>query len=169
MKKYGDDFPASFDCAVPATHGQESPNYLCGTNDEITRKFEGKNTNTFETDHLFTKQNNFVSEAEAGVYVIYYHVQDKAGNKECKTPSRTVIVKDTLPPVISLHLHNGKDSENSNGYLQKDGNYYIHASKGDQRSRSDEAQRNPAGTEAGQPIEEQQDELGSNPFLTTKK
>eukprot|EP00937_MAST-01D_sp_MAST-1D-sp2_P003618 g3618.t1 len=163
-KKYADDFPASFDCAAPSTHGQESPNYLCGTNDEITRKFEGKNTNTFETDHLFRKENDLVSEAEAGVYVIYYHVQDKAGNQECNTPSRTVIVKDTLPPVISLHLHNGKgDNQGGKGYLQEDGKYYIHMSKGDQTSRSDEEQTNPAG------IERQADEeKGSNPFLTTE-
>merc|ERR1719272_409570 len=40
-------------------------------------------------------------------YVIQFHVEDKAGNKQCnnrtlKCLKRTVIVKDTLPPVLSL-------------------------------------------------------------------
>ena len=42
--------------------------------------------------------------AEAGKYVIEYHVKDASQNSECSTPKRTVIVRDTLPPVISLHL-----------------------------------------------------------------
>merc|ERR1712028_277624 len=33
-------------------------------------------------------------------------VQDKAKNKECVTKFRTVVVKDTLAPVITLHLKN---------------------------------------------------------------
>merc|ERR1712006_4734 len=41
-----------------------------------------------------------ITHAEAGKYVVSYHVKDKAGNKECKSPLRTVVVKDTLPPVI---------------------------------------------------------------------
>merc|ERR1712072_965588 len=49
---------------------------------------------------------NRITRAEAGKYVIMYHVSDKAGNKECKTLKRTVVVKDTLPPVITLHLKN---------------------------------------------------------------
>lgn len=49
----------------------------------------------------------------AGMYVITYHVQDLNDNRECPTGpivgkdsqnKRTVVVKDTLPPVISLHL-----------------------------------------------------------------
>merc|ERR1712072_123348 len=47
---------------------------------------------------------NRITRAEAGKYVIFYHVSDKAGNKECKTQKRTVTVRDTLPPVITLHL-----------------------------------------------------------------
>merc|ERR1712167_315533 len=39
--------------------------------------------------------------AEAGVYKIIYNGQDVAGNQADKI-YRTVIVKDTLPPVISL-------------------------------------------------------------------
>jgi hypothetical protein len=49
----------------------------------------------------------------AGMYVITYHTVDFNGNAECATGTvvgkdsqnkRTVVVKDTLPPVISLHL-----------------------------------------------------------------
>merc|ERR1711869_84451 len=40
--------------------------------------------------------------AEVGKYVIRYYVNDKAGNDECTIRKRTIVVKDTLPPVISL-------------------------------------------------------------------
>lgn len=45
----------------------------------------------------------------AGMYVITYHVADFNKNRECANSKnrRTVVVKDTLPPVITLHL--GKD------------------------------------------------------------
>merc|ERR1719258_493810 len=43
--------------------------------------------------------------AEVGKYVIFYHVTDNAGNHECTTFSRTVIVRDTLSPVIALHYN----------------------------------------------------------------
>jgi hypothetical protein len=39
-----------------------------------------------------------------GTYKIRYHVVDRNGNRECKTPIRTVFVKDTLPPVIKVTL-----------------------------------------------------------------
>jgi len=60
-------------------------------------------------DHPHMEQNT-------GVFKIKYHVEDKAGNPEATTPIRTVVVKDTLPPVITLRLK---------GEL-------IHKSKGDQ-------------------------------------
>jgi len=44
-----------------------------------------------------------ITNAEQGKYVIQFNVEDKAGN-EAKRLYRTVIVKDTLPPVITLHL-----------------------------------------------------------------
>jgi len=44
-----------------------------------------------------------ISNSEVGKYVVAYHVADKAGNKECNTKFRTVIVSDTLAPVIALH------------------------------------------------------------------
>merc|ERR1712072_1088276 len=43
--------------------------------------------------------------AESCRYVIHFNVEDKAGNPANQL-HRTVIVKDTLPPVISLHLNN---------------------------------------------------------------
>jgi len=44
------------------------------------------------------------NKAETGKYLIQFHVVDNAGNKECQTKVRTVVVRDTLRPVISLHL-----------------------------------------------------------------
>jgi hypothetical protein len=45
-----------------------------------------------------------IAHAEQGKYIIKYHVQDAARNNECKAARRTVIVRDTLAPVITLHL-----------------------------------------------------------------
>jgi hypothetical protein len=53
--------------------------------------------------------------AEAGKFVIEFNVEDKAGNKAVAL-TRTVVVRDTLPPVITLHLNNK----------------LVHTSKGDQ-------------------------------------
>ena len=41
--------------------------------------------------------------AERGKFVIKYHVEDMGGNRECVTPQRTVIVKDTMVPRIFLY------------------------------------------------------------------
>jgi hypothetical protein len=46
-----------------------------------------------------------IAHAEQGKYIIQYHVSDKSGNKECKDAKRTVVVRDTLAPVITLHLN----------------------------------------------------------------
>merc|ERR1711871_18773 len=119
-ERYSVDFPADFDCSAPVT-SEVSPNYICGTNDELmTDEDFMKHKNTHKTDHFFQANTNAISEAEAGMYVIYYHVEDTAGNKECETPSRTVVVKDTLPPVITLHLRNQmihKSNEDQQGLL----------------------------------------------------
>jgi len=47
-----------------------------------------------------------ISQAESGKYIIKYSVQDKAGNKHCKAGLRTVVVRDTLPPVITVTIGN---------------------------------------------------------------
>jgi len=75
--------------------GATSDEYLCSTNDERQ-----------DTHITQTATHDQITRAEAGKYVIFFHVSDKAGNKECKTPKRTVVVRDTLPPVIKLTLKN---------------------------------------------------------------
>merc|ERR1712072_240670 len=50
-----------------------------------------------------SSDNTKATNAEAGHYEIKFHVEDKAGN-HAVVKTRTVIVKDTLPPVITLHL-----------------------------------------------------------------
>merc|ERR1711966_514014 len=49
--------------------------------------------------------SSYISDAEQGKYIIKFNVEDKAGNAATKL-HRTVVVKDTLPPVITLHLKN---------------------------------------------------------------
>jgi len=43
---------------------------------------------------------------KVGTYRLTYSTKDKSGNKNCKKYVRTVIVQDTLKPVISLHFKN---------------------------------------------------------------
>jgi hypothetical protein len=74
------------------TKGATTDNYFCSTNDAHIEYHEHK------------KSKNFPKRAEAGKFIINYHVMDRAGNNECKTAKRTVIVKETLPPVVSLKL-----------------------------------------------------------------
>merc|ERR1712100_557507 len=76
--------------------GTGSDQWLCSDNREVSTTA----INTASIDH--TK----VTRAEAGKYVMSYHAEDSAGNAECETKFRTVIVRDTLPPIISLHLKN---------------------------------------------------------------
>jgi hypothetical protein len=78
-----------FSTGVQAT----SDEYLCSTNDE---RMDAHITQTATHDQI--------TRAEAGKYVIFFHVSDKAGNKEVRTLKRTVVVRDTLPPVITLTL-----------------------------------------------------------------
>merc|ERR1711865_595186 len=73
---------------------------------------------------------NKITRSEAGKYVIFFHVTDKAMNAECTTYKRTVVVKDTLPPVITLHLNKK----------------LIHQSAARQTGLGGE--KNPAGTKA---------------------
>merc|ERR1712054_640510 len=105
--KYAVDFPTNFNCATGVTT-ESSATYLCGTNDELGARLYAKHKNNALMDELIRDKKTDISRAEAGVFVIYYHVTDNAGNTEVQpSPARTVIVKDTLPPVISLHLSNG--------------------------------------------------------------
>jgi hypothetical protein len=89
-------FGASY---FPADATAKTDKYLCSTNDQST-------SNNAETAHAHALTHDQIERAEAGKYVINYHVEDSSGNPECASPSRTVIVRDTLPPVITLHLRN---------------------------------------------------------------
>jgi hypothetical protein len=86
----------------PTTAGV-TDDYICSTNDEVKAPAFIGDAHAHGASTLKTK-NAEIARAEAGKFVIFYHVQDKAGNKECQTPRRVVIVKDTLAPVITLHL-----------------------------------------------------------------
>eukprot|EP00937_MAST-01D_sp_MAST-1D-sp2_P003118 g3118.t1 len=83
---------------IPRDPTQTTNTYLCAIND-IKRSTAG-----------YITQAEKDEEAKAGVYVISYHVQDKAGNREVAAPTRTVEVRDTLPPVISLKWMDVKNS-----------------------------------------------------------
>merc|ERR1712072_878648 len=82
--------------------------YFCGTNDEALEEphLSWDGTDVAATNDHTLIDHEEISRAEAGKYIIHYHVSDSAGNPECEggSPSRTVIVRDTLPPVITLHL-----------------------------------------------------------------
>jgi hypothetical protein len=79
-------------------------NYIGGENNQGHKDFWGKKGDVA-----------LISNAEQGKYVIQFHVEDKAGN-HANVLKRTVVVKDTLPPVITLHLkgklvHTGDHSQ----------------------------------------------------------
>jgi hypothetical protein len=74
------------------------------TSDTLHSKISGfNNEKTVDNQNrgVISSENN---RAETGKYLIKFHVSDKAGNPECQTRVRTVVVRDTLAPVISLHL-----------------------------------------------------------------
>jgi len=80
--------------AAYATVKENTNTYLCTT---TKAKFDISNK----------VKHSEIAHAEAGKYIVTYAVKDAAGNKQCKQGRRTVIVSDTLPPVITLKL-NGK-------------------------------------------------------------
>jgi len=140
--------------------------YLCSTNDEseiikwstVPSMYEEGATNEhgIPTD-ASRMAHNLLNHAEVGKYVIRYSVMDKAGNSECGGPKkRTVIVRDTLPPIISLHLKTKLDNSADtpfNNRRGKDGKDLIHIGDttsmglgngvGKRRSNSDKHALNP--------------------------
>jgi len=109
-----------------------STNYLCSTNDATVAQAAGHEETAATVPH------DKITRAEQGKYIIYYHVQDSSGNHECQpTPSRTVVVKDTLPPVITLHL------------AKAGSHVMIHSSDPGTSSAETGSVANPAGTFAG--------------------
>merc|ERR1711881_691038 len=75
--------------------------YLCSTNDHVTPL---DNWDHISDDSSLNIDHDQITLAEAGKFIIIFRVSDLAGNTECDAPQRTVIVRDTLPPVITLHL-----------------------------------------------------------------
>jgi hypothetical protein len=75
--------------------------YLCSTSAAADQD-DAFNAHSLKISHAK------INRAEAGKYKITYHVEDSSGNAECKESlnKRTVIVRDSLPPVITLHLRN---------------------------------------------------------------
>jgi len=87
------------ECKYVPTVPQPSKDYLCSLNDEETSAVTPSVT------------PSDTHGAEVGVYQIVFKCKDRSGNKDQDwakgTPkTRTVTVKDTLPPVITLHLRN---------------------------------------------------------------
>jgi hypothetical protein len=75
--------------------------YVCSTNDVGGPGVDG----LAERKGAFFHDKGFAPDvAEPGKYVIQYHVSDAAGNKECMPMKRTVVVVDTLKPVISIRI-----------------------------------------------------------------
>jgi hypothetical protein len=61
---------------------------------------------TFNGKKLATGKG--VDTGKVGTYVKTFTVKDKSGNAQCKSVSRKIVVKDTLPPVIQLKILKGK-------------------------------------------------------------
>lgn len=81
--------------------GETSNDYLCAVRygDNIKKTTDAMlGKSTLKTRH------QEITHAEPGKYIIEFHTKDKAGNTECKPVKRTVVVRDTLPPVIKLTL-----------------------------------------------------------------
>lgn len=91
---------ARYPTYVPSASGTEaSSTYLCTTDRTLTAE---SGLASFAT---LSMTNIDVTQAEQGKYIIHYHALDSAANSECVTLKRTVVVKDTMPPVISLHYN----------------------------------------------------------------
>jgi hypothetical protein len=130
--------------------------YLCSTNDAIiTTPDHAGWPDDSHAGYAASVDHTKISRAEQGKYVIFFHVQDSSGNHECQpTPTRTVIVKDTLPPVITLHLATG-------------GNHVlIHSSNGGTSSAQTGSLSNPAGWTPA-PGTTVGNSGGGNPYLHT--
>jgi len=68
---------------------------------------------TYQKNPFWVEANTPNTYAAQGYYKVHYHVKDRAGNPECTPVKRTVIVTDSLPPVITLHLKNSNTRYNS--------------------------------------------------------
>lgn len=174
-------------CTCPDEELEAGFNYVeqgaCAidTLDGITGKYLDEETGSMvdsgdiyisgSVDHL--TPNKIGGDANAGVYYIYYDTQDKHGSHYNDDNTTTVVtspnnatqgvrkitVKDTLPPVISLHM------QHASGLATP-----FHVSRGHQEGLHDVV--NPAGSwlpdsqrQAQQAIQDDQGLSGGNPHL----
>merc|ERR1712072_825472 len=82
---------------------QSNDYYLCTTHDKKDDVFRTQYLNPYSSKAAVITKGK-ISVAETGKYVISYHVSDWAGNTECTPNQRTVVVRDTMPPVIQLYV-----------------------------------------------------------------
>lgn len=78
-------------------------NYICSTNDKGGAPGKAPGPNHAVVLNGVHNEGPYPEGAERGKFVIKYHVEDMGGNRECATPTRTVIVKDTMVPRIFLY------------------------------------------------------------------
>jgi hypothetical protein len=78
-------------------------NYLCSTNDKGGAAGKAPGPYHAVVQNGVHNEGPFPEGAERGKFVIKYHVEDMGGNRECETPARTIIVKDTMVPRIFLY------------------------------------------------------------------
>lgn len=100
-----EEYVAKINSSYADLQAESTKNELC---------FKKHQANPFWTD-----SNTPNTYAAQGYYKVHYHVKDRAGNPECTPVKRTVIVTDSLPPVITLHLKNSNsryNSQDSNPY-----------------------------------------------------
>jgi hypothetical protein len=90
-----DTADSSGNAFFPSSAASETDHYVC------TDDTSADIPNPYLEDGTHHSQ---ISAAEAGEYVITYTVEDAHGNGECEPKYRTVVVQDTLPPVITLHM-----------------------------------------------------------------
>jgi hypothetical protein len=104
--QYGLVMPKSFSAGAQAKFavlkmkipaGSSTNDYVCSTTTASVKGVVLKATTVLPK----------ITNAEPGVFVIAYHAKDRSNNKECIAAKRTVVVKDTLPPVIVVHLTKG--------------------------------------------------------------
>jgi hypothetical protein len=96
------EFGASY---FPDVASATTDKYLCSADEPAKDDAFRAHEKTIEHIDI---TNHGPNHAEAGKYVIVYHVEDSSSNKQCANSAnrRTVIVRDSLPPVITLHLKN---------------------------------------------------------------
>jgi len=89
--------------------------YLCASDSNTEEAISNDQISNAQINNKISEiGHDKISAAEPGKYIITYHAVDYSGNTECTPDRRTVIVKDTLPPVIVVHL----TKKNENGILE---------------------------------------------------